>query len=276
MTTPNFLVIGVPRAGTTWLYEQLLAHPDVYVPPQRKEVHFFDRYFERGSSWYAQFFPDDGATYRQIGEVTPHYLGKEACLERIVDFGGINKLIAILRNPIDRLFSHYLLRVRVDNFQGSFEEFLKARPDAVQLGFYCQQLEHYSQHFAHEQLLIIFYDDLLASEASTLQRVADFLEIDFERFPKKQEGNRKVNSGYVPRFRWLYSLMFRIGRFMRANDLYWVINLAKRLHLNKLGGVRKQNSPQMLASTRAELHALYRADIMGLQNLLSVDLSHWK
>ena len=54
---PTFLGIGVPRAGSTWLYRLMESHPAIWVPPQRTEVHFFDRYFDRGFDWYAQFFP---------------------------------------------------------------------------------------------------------------------------------------------------------------------------------------------------------------------------
>ena len=56
MTLPTFLGIGVQRAGTTWLHTLLNSHPDVYMPTHRKEIRFFDRYYERGLSWYEEFF----------------------------------------------------------------------------------------------------------------------------------------------------------------------------------------------------------------------------
>ena len=79
MTLPSFLVIGAQRAGTSLLHQILLAHPDVYVPAQRKEVHYFDRYFERGVEWYQSYFPaaDAAGRYRAIGEITPDYLATE-------------------------------------------------------------------------------------------------------------------------------------------------------------------------------------------------------
>ena len=58
---PNFLGIGVPRGGTTWLHELLSSHSEVYMPTQRKEIHYFDRFYDRGSSWYEDFFPSDEA-----------------------------------------------------------------------------------------------------------------------------------------------------------------------------------------------------------------------
>ena len=76
MNRPNFLVIGAQRAGTTLLHRLLATHPEVYVPFQRKELHYFDRYFERGDAWYAGYFPAEPATrrYLAVGEVTPDYL----------------------------------------------------------------------------------------------------------------------------------------------------------------------------------------------------------
>jgi len=66
---PNFLGIGVPKAGSTWLYELLKSHPDIYVPPTRREVRFLTQVPERTLSWYEGFFPEDTSVYTAIGEV---------------------------------------------------------------------------------------------------------------------------------------------------------------------------------------------------------------
>ena len=85
MSLPTFLVIGAQRAGTSLLHQILLAHPEVYVPRERKEVHYFDRYFERGVAWYEGYFPaaDAARNYRAIGEITPDYLATEEAPARI-------------------------------------------------------------------------------------------------------------------------------------------------------------------------------------------------
>ncbi|MDX1541842.1 MAG: sulfotransferase, partial [Geminicoccaceae bacterium] len=71
MSRPNFLVIGAQRAGTTLLHTILDAHPEVYVPRARKEIHYFDRYHDRGPDWYASYFNDARTVrFRAIGEVT--------------------------------------------------------------------------------------------------------------------------------------------------------------------------------------------------------------
>src|SRR3990170_4320009 len=85
MTLPNFLGIGAPRAGTTWLNTLLGNHPDVFVPTVRDEMRFFDLYYERGLGWYERYFcpSEEAHRYRAIGEVTPQYLECEECPERI-------------------------------------------------------------------------------------------------------------------------------------------------------------------------------------------------
>ena len=85
MSLPDFLVIGAQRAGTSLLHQILLGHPEVYVPRERKEVHYFDRYFERGVAWYEGYFPaaDAARSYRAIGEITPDYLATEEAPARI-------------------------------------------------------------------------------------------------------------------------------------------------------------------------------------------------
>ena len=73
MALPNFLVVGAQRAGTTWLDAILRQHPEIYLPVKRKEIHFFDKNFSKGETWYSGFFPDDSAAsdYKAIGEITP-------------------------------------------------------------------------------------------------------------------------------------------------------------------------------------------------------------
>ena len=127
MSLPTFLVIGAQRAGTSLLHQILLGHPEVYVPRERKEVHYFDRYFERGVAWYEGYFPaaDAARSYRAIGEITPDYLATEEAPARIHALLPACRLIAILRNPVDRAYSWYQHARRSRNERRDFGIFVQ-------------------------------------------------------------------------------------------------------------------------------------------------------
>ena len=120
---PNFIVIGAPKSGTTSLFYYLGQHPDIYLPV-RKELHFFS-YEELSKrnhgpgdaeivgnlcATYEQYVAHyrDVKTERAIGEVSPSYLYYSASAERIYSMLGSIKIIAILRNPIDKAYSQYM------------------------------------------------------------------------------------------------------------------------------------------------------------------------
>lgn len=102
MTLPTFLGIGVPRGGTTWLHTLLASHPEVYMPTRRKEIRFFEKYYERGVSWYSTFFcpPEQAERYRAIGEISTQYYDCKACPQRIFTTLPQSKLIIIDRKSV--------------------------------------------------------------------------------------------------------------------------------------------------------------------------------
>lgn len=277
MTLPTFLGIGVPRAGTTWLYRLLESHPDVYVPAQRKEVHYFDRYYERGAEWYEGFFPPapQSDRYQALGEFTPHYLYCAQCPQRIAGVSAITKLILMLRNPVDRAYSHYRLRMRIDNYSGSFEDFLRAYPNAIDWGFYSQNLKTYLYHFDEEQFLVLVYECAFADLEDTRSKVAHFLGVSPRLFPQA-ELDSKINPGYIPRLRFTYALTTRLARFFRERDLYWTIKLGRHLGVKRVFGEQDRSLPPMKEETRSYLNGLYREEIPELEALLGIDLSCWR
>ena len=105
MPLPDFVVIGAQKAGTTSLYRMLRKHPQVHMP-RTKELHYFDFHYERGPEWYAaQFRP--GRWERRRGEATPNYMWGPLARQRLIADLPSARIIAILRNPVDRAYSHY-------------------------------------------------------------------------------------------------------------------------------------------------------------------------
>jgi hypothetical protein len=196
-TLPDFLIIGAQKAGTTALYAYLRRHPQIGGPAW-KEVSYFDRHYRRGTAWYRGQFPfrSDG---RIAGEASPGYLFHPLAPERVQETVPDAKLIVLLRNPIDRAFSHYHHEVALGREPLSFEDAIGAEPGRthgeeerlmrepgyfshawwdyayVARGRYAEQLERWFAVFPREQLLILATEELGADPAETYARVVEFL-----------------------------------------------------------------------------------------------------
>jgi hypothetical protein len=194
---PDFLVIGAQKAGTTALYAYLRWHPRI-TGPSWKEVSFFDRHWWRGEAWYRGHFPL-GAAGLLVGEASPSYLFHPLAPERVRSLVSDAKLIALLRNPVDRAYSQYQHEVALGREPLSFEdavaaedertrgevERLVADPRAfsrawwdhtyVARGRYAEQLERWLAVFPREQLLVIATEELGERPAETYGSTLRFL-----------------------------------------------------------------------------------------------------
>src|SRR5919201_3141433 len=129
---PDFLIIGAQKAGTTALYAYLRWHPGI-TGPSWKEVSFFDRYYARGEAWYRGNMPSRPRQWLAerrngrpplVGEASPSYLFHPLAPERVANLLPRARLIAVLRNPVDRAFSHYQHELSLGREHLSFEEAL--------------------------------------------------------------------------------------------------------------------------------------------------------
>lgn len=196
---PDFLILGAQKAGTTALYAYLRWHPQI-TGPSFKEVSFFDRHYARGERWYRAHLP---VRHRGlVGEASPSYLFHPLAPERVARMLPDARLIALLRNPVDRAFSHYQHEVALGREQLSFEDALAREQERMEgelehmlrdpvyfshawwnytyaaRGRYADQLERWFAAVSREQLLVLLTDDLAADTAGTYRRVLDFLGVD--------------------------------------------------------------------------------------------------
>ena len=204
---PDFLILGAQKAGTTALYSYLRRHPQI-GGPLWKEVSFFDRHYGRGIRWYRGHFPTvarHAYVKRRhgrdliVGEASPGYLFHPQAPQRAGQVLSGVRLIALLRDPVDRAFSHYQHEVALGREALSFEEALAqenermagelARMEADPRyfshawwnhtyrarGHYAEQLERWLAVFPREQLLVIASEELATEPAATYARVLDFL-----------------------------------------------------------------------------------------------------
>jgi hypothetical protein len=181
---PDFVIIGTGKSGTTFLYRLLTQHPYVQ-PAAKKELHFFDLLFDEGTEWYRERFPTprwkDGR--RTItGEATPTYIHRPLVPERMAKVIPQARLIALVRNPVDRTYSAYHHRVRHGKETRTFEEALEVDLDDGSLrylskGVYVENLVRWSKFFSKEQLLVLKSEDLFEHPQQTLKAVLDFLDL---------------------------------------------------------------------------------------------------
>jgi hypothetical protein len=200
--------MGAQKGGTTSLNDYLAAHPAVLTAVV-KEVQYFHRRYEKGPYWYRSRFPlvPQGALVRRrtgvrpaIGETSPDYLYDPRAPARVHAFDPGMKLIAVLRDPVERAFSHWRMEVRRGTEELSFEDavdreeselageldrllrtegYLDApfRMSYVARGRYAEQLERWLALFPREQLLVLTSDELLADPAEAMGRVWRFLDL---------------------------------------------------------------------------------------------------
>jgi Sulfotransferase domain len=276
MTLPDFLVLGAQRAGTTLLHRILAAHPDIFVPNRRKEIHYFDRYFDRGVPWYQAFFPatEQACRYRAIGEVTPDYLFEREVPGHIHDLLPACRFIVSLRHPVARAYSAYLHAVRSYNEPRDPGRFFSEERATLERGLYSEQLARYFELFPRSAFLLLVYEELVADPAGQLARVATFLGVDRGWDEPGALLRERVNASEIPRFGAAFARARRFGALLTRHDLDWIVRLAKDSGISKLFG-RKGTDRQLPEPTRRMLEAFYRDEITTLEPILGHDLRRW-
>lgn len=197
--TPNFLVIGAARSGTTTLYNCLRHHPDIFVPPfKQPEPHFFykKKEFEKGLDYYYERYFKEYAGEKMCGEVSASYLFSPESGDRIFDFNPKMKLVVTLRNPIDRAFSNYWHSVKNGIEKESFDFAVKNEPNRhddlspewkeiapfAYLGRsnYANQVKYYHDKFGKSQVHHVIFEDFLKNPSEEIKRLYRFLEVEDE------------------------------------------------------------------------------------------------
>ncbi len=221
---PDFLIIGAQKSGTTSLFDLLVTHPKILMPPN-KEVHFFDFQYQNGLSWYYSQLPDKFQSLRRnlIGEATPSYLYHLLSAERIYKTLPNTKLIAILRNPVDRAISQYFFELRQPRIietkpildallaeeerlkvckeqiltDSSFADPIYWRFAYKSRGRYYEQLLRYEAFMKKDRMLILQSEVFFRQPGKTLNQIAEFLnisaEFDYASFKPSNVGGNKEN-----------------------------------------------------------------------------------
>lgn len=197
---PDFLGIGAQKAGSSWLWENLRCHPELYLPEQ-KELHFFDRRYHRSVRFYAAKFREAGC--RRKGEITPAY--SSLPLERIRfirDLMPDLRILLLLRDPVERAWSHALMHL-LDKVQvRSYAEVAPAEfyahfqgEDSRGKGDYLGILENWTAVFPEKQVFIGFFEDIEKCPDALFQSVLQHLGVSTDVDPNLLPFRRVVNQG---------------------------------------------------------------------------------
>ena len=287
---PNFFIIGAAKSGTTTLYNCLSQHPDIFLPKVKEPRYFcYDEFkhvyyykFPMIKTWekYLTLYNDVNEE-KAIGDGSVHYLYFPNTANNIKDKIGHAKIIASLRMPTERAFSHYLMDLGTGFVSGEFENFLyKNANDAftywhylqyIELGLYYDQLKRYIDIFGRDNVKVILFDDLISNLSITLKEIFNFLDVSAEQ-------NIDTN---------IYGRPFRIpkGKYFQKIYHLWFKNYHIRMFLKNILPDKIKtflyyrlfhyNKPRMRNSTLQYLNNFYRKDIENLNQLLDIDLNRW-
>jgi hypothetical protein len=298
MAMPNFLIIGFEKAGTTSVYHYLKQHPQVFVSPT-KETNFFvhegqnpeilpylakELTVVRSLADYRALF-EAVSEHKAVGEASPLYLADPKAAECIRHHIPDAKLIALLRDPAERAYSAYWMRVRdgreTRSFEQAVDEELAGRLDDsleverrhyVRWGLYARHLKVYFSRFDRAQLAIYLFDDLQADPGGLMRELFRFLEVDDRFVP---DTSIRYNASGTPRNRLLRPLF---GKSAVTRTLRRALPgpLGRRAaSIQEAWRSRALAKPPMPPKVRRRLVAGYRRDILELQGMLERDLSGW-
>ncbi len=297
MTMPNFLIIGAAKAGTTALYRYLNEHPQIYMSP-KKEPQFFALEGEKADfqgpgdgikytyitefEAYCELF-DNVVNELAIGEASPWYLYEPKAPERIQHYIPNAKLIAILRDPVERAYSNFLNSVREDlEPLNDFVQAMEAESERInsnwsprwfykQRGFYYIQLKRYFDQFDRNQLKVYLYEDLQSDPIGLMQDIFQFLGVDETFVP---DTSQKHNVSLIPRNKVLNKLFRQPNSIKSILKPFLPSRLRKQVKTNLIN-LNLQKKPQLQPEVRKQLIEEYREDILKLQELIQRDLSRW-
>jgi hypothetical protein len=272
---PTFVIIGAQKSGTTSLARYLSGHPQVFMSAE-KEIHFFEtrKLYERGADWYARHFAQ-AADAAAVGEASPAYMYFPLVPERMAQVVPDCRLIAILRDPIDRAYSHYWMNRALGLEDLEFPDAVEreaarlASGDMPSLrrysyfdrGRYLEQLMRFTPFFGRDRLLVLLFDDLRERPDEVFVEVCRFLA---------------VNSAYRPA---------DLGRAENQHTEFKSIrlrNVAKRGFPNRVNNlIGRVNAvparyPPLDPALKSELSRLFEDDNRRLAAWLGRDLRGWE
>jgi len=310
---PHFFVVGAAKSGTTSLYSYLAQHPDLFLPDVKEPNYFAYKNTSLhvkgpkaestliklllkkavvNESDYLKLYENAGES-QLMGDCSPRYLYFEQAPELIYKDCPKAKIIVILRNPVARARSHYLMNRQRDlEPEETFETAVDKEQERKQLGWgwdwhylslgrYAQQLQHYFDKFPRENILVVLHDDLIADQQAVIQKIYRFIGVD-DSYQADTSRQFKVASTVGAADGFLGRLIFatestRIGalaiKIVPKKAGLWLQNILRDAFSKRHGG---RKIPLLSQATKAYCWQQLQDDVKRLEQMLERDLSHWK
>ena len=287
MSLPNYLFIGAAKSATTTFFDILKKHEDIFVP-KFKEPHFFniDENYLKGLDWYKKTYFKDINNESIIIDFTPTYLYYKLCAERIFDSLGPNvKFVIILRNPVDRAYSHYNHSKRDGHEVSSFEDAIKLENERIEKfrdkndflselrcsyisqGLYFEMISAYLKYFDLNNFFIInFESEVVQNLDQTLLKLSKFLKLDLSNLDYEIHSNKSGK----PKYKLLQNIITNNNLFRKILKIL-VPQKQRQIIRNKIKNFNKEDFVylQLSEEKRRQLFEKYfRKDIMKLENLI--------
>ena len=283
----DFIGIGTQKSATTWIFECLRSHPEICVP-ERKELKFFLQDAKSYEPYHEKF--NHCADTQICGEFSPQYLETPEAAKRIAEYNPNIKLIACLRNPVDRFCSfYYFMRSKEREASDTIDKELANDPHGyVRHGKYASDLEPYLAFFSSDQMLVLIYDDIEKDPVAFIQNIYRFLNVDDTFIPPEVTEKINYTATSIYHIPYIHSLLVKtrkkllsskIGRLFMAPFRFF--GLGKLIHTFLIFNMKPAGKRTVLKEKplskedKRKLQEYYKEDNKKLGEILSRDLSFW-
>jgi hypothetical protein len=272
--TPNFIIVGTMKSGTSSLADLLSSNNNIYIP--EKELHFFDNFggykkrWNYGLDWYSKQFLN-AEENQIIGEKTPTYSYLKDVPDRILKTLPDIKLIWIFRNPVYRTYSNYWHAVINGAENKSFTYAINNEEQRMKkniwFGYkkrsnYAEQVENYLKYFNLNKMHFITLEDLKENPEKVLRSTCTFLDVNFDK--NMLSRNKISNKSYLPKSK---ILRYYLRKLFGPNSI--IVKIDKKINITKTP------YPKMSSNELDFLNKYFQKSNLKLQKLTGLDLSHW-
>jgi hypothetical protein len=277
---PDFIVVGAGRTATTWIHRVL--GPHVGLPRRTKETNFFSTNYSLGLDWYLAHFRGYSEEL-MIGEVSPTYFDYEEAPTRIAHVIPRCKIICSLRDPVQRLYSHYRLLksegwISRQTFEQAVEQHEKwagRSGNMIGTNRYAFHLQRWFEVFGRGNVLVTFYDDLEANPQGHIDQLTSFIAIPRIDLGRSPIGSKPINLiERAPRHPHLAARARRLRGSLERRRMYRTIEMFGPFFRYCAG--RGEQFPPLAGDSERFLRARFRPEVEALERLVSRDLSRWK